>query len=160
MVTPMAYGSSWARDWIWAAAVTYTAAVATMDPLTHWAGLGWGSNLSLCSDLSHCSWILNPLHHSRNSCIKLFYFFNFVLFFCFFRAAPMAYGSSQARGWIRTTATSLYHSHSNEGSKPHLWPQLTAPLDLWSTERGQGSNPCPHGCKLGSFPLSHNGNSH
>ena len=29
--------------------------------------LGWGLNLRLCSDLSHCSWILNPLHHNRNS---------------------------------------------------------------------------------------------
>ena len=40
----------------------------------------------------------------------------------FFRAAPEAYGSSQARGRIRTTAASLHHSHSNSGSKPCLWP--------------------------------------
>ena len=40
MATLMAYESSQARDWIWAAAVTYTAAVATPDPLTHCTRLG------------------------------------------------------------------------------------------------------------------------
>ena len=48
-----------------------------------------------------------------------------------FRAAPTAYGGSQARGLIRATAASLHNSHSNAGSEPHLGPtpQLTAPLD-------------------------------
>ena len=32
MATPTAYGSSWDRDWIWAAAVTYAVAGATPDP--------------------------------------------------------------------------------------------------------------------------------
>ena len=59
---------------------------------------------------------------------------NFFFFFwsvVFSRATPAAYGSSQARGWIGVVATSLHHSHSNEGSEPHLWPtpQLTATLD-------------------------------
>ena len=31
----MIYGSSWARDWIWAAAVTYVAVLAKPDPLAH-----------------------------------------------------------------------------------------------------------------------------
>ena len=30
--------------------------------------------------------------------------------------------SSQARGWIRATASSLHHSHSNTRSKSHLRP--------------------------------------
>ena len=49
--------------------------------------------------------------------------------FSFFRATPMAYGSSQ--GQIGVVAASLPHSHSNEGSKPCLQPklQLTATLD-------------------------------
>ena len=49
-----------------------------------------------------------------------------------FRAAPVAFGGSQARGPIRAVATSLYHSHSNRGSEPCLQPtpQLTATLDL------------------------------
>ena len=35
MAAPAAYGSSWARDWIWATAITYTIAVAMLDPLTY-----------------------------------------------------------------------------------------------------------------------------
>ena len=42
------------------------------------------------------------------------------LCFAFFRAEPEAYGSFQARGQIGATAASLYHSHSNTGSEPHL----------------------------------------
>ena len=38
MATPAAYGSSWARDWMWATAATY--AVAVLNPLTHCTGLG------------------------------------------------------------------------------------------------------------------------
>ena len=56
----------------------------------------------------------------------------FVLFcFLLFRAVPMAYGSSQARGGIGAAAASLCRRHSNTGSKPHLQPtpQLTAMPD-------------------------------
>ena len=42
----------------------------------------------------------------------IFLFF-FSLFFFFFRAAPMAYGDSQARGPIEATAAGLHHSHGN-----------------------------------------------
>ena len=49
--------------------------------------------------------------------------------FLLFRAAPTAYGDSQARGQIRAIAASLHHSHT--GSEPCLGhtPQLTAMLD-------------------------------
>ena len=40
------------------------------------------------------------------------------LVFCFFRAAPMACGNSQARRRIRAVAAGLHHSHSNAGSEP------------------------------------------
>ena len=48
-----------------------------------------------------------------------------------FRATPVAYGGSQARGRIGTTAAGLHHSHSNTGSEPRLWPtpQLMAMTD-------------------------------
>ena len=39
---------------------------------------------------------------------------------CLFRAAPKAYGSSQARGRIGALSTGLHHSHSNARSKPSL----------------------------------------
>ena len=38
MAAPAAYGSSQARDWIWATAMTYTTAAAMLDLLTHCAG--------------------------------------------------------------------------------------------------------------------------
>ena len=45
----------------------------------------------------------------------------------FFRTTPMSYGSSQARGRIRSAPASLHHGHSNVGSESRLRPipQLT-----------------------------------
>ena len=40
-------------------------------------------------------------------------------FFCVFRAAPVTYVSSQARGQIRAAAAGLHHSHSNAGILTH-----------------------------------------
>ena len=59
----------------------------------------------------------------------------------------MAHRGTQARGRMGTTAADLGHSHSNAGSQLRLrpTPQLTAMPDPQSTERGQGSNPQPHG---------------
>ena len=37
-------------------------------------------------------------------------------FFGLLRGTPVAYGSSQARGWIGAAAASLHRSHSNSGS--------------------------------------------
>ena len=42
-----------------------------------------------------------------------------LFFFLLFRAAHVAYGSSQARSWIRAG-----HSHSNAASELCLWPML------------------------------------
>ena len=66
----------------------------------------------------------------------LFFLFSFSFFFFFFflsfRAAPVAYGGSQARGPNGAVAAGLSRSHSNSGSKPCLRPtaQLTATPDL------------------------------
>ena len=53
------------------------------------------------------------------------------LFILFFRAAPMAYGGSQARGLIEATAASLDDSHSHARLDLHLRPipQLMATPD-------------------------------
>ena len=56
------------------------------------------------------------------------FLFSFFYFFVFSRAAPVAYGGSQARGLIEAVAACLCESHSNSESEPRLrpTPQLTA----------------------------------
>ena len=72
-------------------------------------------------------------HIHRNLLIVLydFFIFIFIFVFCLFRAAPAAYGGSQARGLIRAVASGLHHSHSHAASEPRLHPipQLTATPD-------------------------------
>ena len=70
------------------------------------------------------SYYIFPLSHLNQ---HKYIFLVFVFFFCLFRAAPAAYGGSQAGGLIGPVATSLHHSHSNTGSELHLRPipQLT-----------------------------------
>ena len=43
-----------------------------------------------------------------------------VVIVCFFRAAPAAYGDSQARGLVGATAACLRHSPSSVGSELRL----------------------------------------
>ena len=95
---------------------------------------------------SVCSFLGRELSPLNITVLSLFFFLFFLpsfiffsLAFLLFRAAPAAYGSSQARGQIRDVAAGLCHSHSNAGSKLHLQPIP------WLTDQGQGSNPCPHG---------------
>ena len=59
------------------------------------------------------------------------FLFCLLVSFFLFRAAPTAYGSSQARGQIGAAAVNLRDSHRKVGFKPHLQPtpQLTATLD-------------------------------
>ena len=85
-------------------------------PISPGSFLLWLFPESLCSALGTYFW-------SRGSCV--------ILFFLLFRAAFVAYASSQARGWIGTTAASLRHSYCIMGSKPRLQPspQLMATPD-------------------------------
>ena len=124
-----------------------------------------------CTDLlgNLCSpWIYKQAHHFLGPGVNKgdggFLYDNkdrCFFFFLLFRASPAAYGSSQTRGRIRATGAVLYHSHSNTGSWPHLWPtsQLMATPDPQPTEWDQGLNPHPHGYLSDSFLLCHNGNS-
>ena len=62
------------------------------------------------------------------TCVVLRLHLKIIIIFFLFGAAPAAYGSSQARGWIRAAAARLHHSRSNVGSEPCLCsiPQLMA----------------------------------
>ena len=69
--------------------------------------------------------------------VSLIWFVVFVFCF-FFRTTPKVHGSSQARGWIGATVAGLHHSHSNLGSKSHLWPtQQCGILNPLSKARNQ-----------------------
>ena len=59
------------------------------------------------------------------------YIYICIYIYIYFRAAPAAYGSSQARARIGAAVAGLGHNHSNTGSEPHLQPtpQLTATPD-------------------------------
>ena len=63
------------------------------------------------------------LFHSLKSSVifctpKLFFMWIsfFLYFLLLFRATPVAYGASQARGLIGVTAVGVYHSHSDTRS--------------------------------------------
>ena len=72
--------------------------------------------------------------------LSFFFLFLFFFFFLLFRAIPVTYESSQARGQIQATVPR--HSHSNAGSEPHLrpTPQFMAMPDPRPAEQGQGLN--------------------
>ena len=106
LATPMANGSSQARDQIQATAATYTTAVANARSLTR------------------CTTEGTPQIDILNITVTFFLFcFVFVFgLFAFSRAAPAVYGGSQARGLIGAVATGLSQSHSNTGSELRLRP--------------------------------------
>ena len=96
--------------------------------------------------LFKCAAYFFSSHHFLSSFVFLFFR---AAHFCLFRAAPTAYGCSQARGWIGAVAVSPPHSHSNMGSEPPLrpTPQLMAMPDPYHWVRS-GVKPTlrhPHG---------------
>ena len=105
-----------------------------------------GSSMLLQMILFHSFLWLSNFHLYIHKCTSLYrYLYKYtsfihthtyiytlnLFFFFFFRVTPVAYGSFQARGWIRATAAGLCHSHSNPGSDLWLWPtpQLMATPD-------------------------------
>ena len=89
-------------------------------------------NFSYILDLNPLSdiWFAHIIPHSVRCpfilFVLLFFFFAFFCLFVFtFYAAPVAYGSSQARGWIRATAASLHHSQNSTSSKLCLRPAFS-----------------------------------
>ena len=86
--------------------------------------------------------------NNYDSPMKSFTFMPCIPFsFFLFRATPVGYGSSQARGRIGAIAVGPHPSHSNARSKLYLQPvlQLVVMPDPWPTEQGQVSNWHPLG---------------
>ena len=75
-------------------------------------------NVFVFYEIKHCLQVFMSVSLSK---YEVFIFIlPFFFFLNLFRAIPMAYGGSQARGRIGAVAASLCHSHSNAGSKPLL----------------------------------------
>ena len=117
----------------------------------------------LAPKLCHTGQICNSKIYMSFLRIDIFsnYMFEIRFFSFLFRAAPMTYGSSQARGRIGATGTGLCHSHSNARSEPHLQPtpQLMEMPNSQPTWQGQGSNLHPHEYQSNSILLYHNWSS-
>ena len=85
----------------------------------------------------------SPMFSSRSFMVSCLMFkslshleYLFIYLFVYFRTMGVAYGSSQARGWIGAAAAGHSHSHRNTRSEPQLWPtsQVTTtpdPLKQW-----------------------------
>ena len=105
------YGLDPALLWLWCR----LAVVAPIRPLAwelpHASGVALKSKINKYKSLYFKEFILVKVCGFLFVCL-------FVLFF--FRATPMAYRSSQARGLIGATAAGLCHRHSNAGSEPSL----------------------------------------
>ena len=79
-----------------------------------------GSGLIPDPETPHCGYSQNKQTKSDPHT----YIHIYTYFFFTFRAATVAYGSSCSRGQIGASAASLYHSHSNAISEPHLQTTL------------------------------------
>ena len=78
--------------------------------------------------------LMNLLAASLDSPGRIFFVVVVVVVVVFSRAAPAAYGGSQARGLIRAVAAGLHQSHSNLGSElsvqPYSFPTNVPPNGL------------------------------
>ena len=61
----------------------------------------------------------------------------FFFLFCLFRATPLAYEGSHARGLIGAVAAGLHYSHSHAGSEPHCSSRQCQILNPMSEARGR-----------------------
>ena len=109
---------------IWASSASYTTAHGNAGSLTHWTvpGIEPESSWILVGFLNHWATTGTPKKVFKTH--KTFTLTSTINFFFLFRATPTAHGNFQARGRIGPAAASLYHSHSNARSEPHLRPTL------------------------------------
>ena len=81
------------------------------EKLTPYLGLRWTSVLFLVLHMLFIAYIVCVC-----CCLSIYVFIRLFLGGGLFRAAPMAYGNSQARDQIRAVAAGLHHSHSHRSS--------------------------------------------
>ena len=119
----------------------------------------WAFTLASTRAVSQLSTYKVPFHGLKDLTPEVFIYS--VIYLFIFRATPTAYGSSQPRGPIGAVAAWPISQTQQHATEPRVQPtpQLTATMDPWPIERGQGSNLRPSWMS-DSFPLSHNGNSH
>ena len=129
-----------------------------------WKFLGQGLNLSCSFNLYHIAGSFNPLGRAGDQasasagtgaaggflmhCTKVETLFSFLFFglFYLFRASPLTYGNSQARGWIGAMAAGLSQpqqcgiwatfvtyttAHGNAGSLTHWARPGIEPISTW-----------------------------
>ena len=82
-------------------------------------------------------------------------------YFIFFKAAPAAYGNSQARGQIRAAAASLYHNPTNAESELCLQTtsQIMVTPDLNPLGKARDQTHILMDTSQVHYLLSHDGNS-
>ena len=83
----------------------------------------------------------NRRDHNFLSDVLFFFFIYFFGLFAFSRAAPVAYGGSQARGWIGARATATRDPSRVCDLHPGSWQRWIS----YPTEQGQGLNAHSHG---------------
>ena len=89
---------------IQAASATYTAAHGNVGSRTHWER----------PEIEHASSWMPVRFITAEKWQEL-------LFFGLLTANPVAYRSSQAKGWVGAAGAGLCHNYSKAKSKPHLW---------------------------------------
>ena len=93
------------------------------EPASSWILVEFVTAKPQWEPLNNIFFLINlPFVHHRSIYIHLqiyfilFYFIDLLVYFCLFRAAPMACGASQARGRIGAIAAGLHHSHRSTRS--------------------------------------------
>ena len=108
--------------------MTCAAAMATLDPLTHCAGMG----IELTSPQEP---------ELLQSYSFLVFFFLFFCFFCLFRATPEAYGGSQAKGQIQATVSTYTAAAAMPDPLTHCARQGIEPLSQRSRDTTDSAAP-------------------
>ena len=96
-------------------------AIPSLSPISNWKEVTSVLPKTKPSSKAPISHLLPSVSVSGHYCLSYtgshtILLFHMPIYFFLFSTAPVAYGSSQARGRIRAIATGLHHNYSNAGS--------------------------------------------